>query len=437
VPLCPRLLLAVTVMGGACSQAAPIAAPPKQDGNPELPHREPIVTRLRDLVAGGAGVEIAGIAVAHIAADGTRSVAAAGCAHFDFGGRRCERALTPDTIVRVASISKMITAAAVLRLVEAGRLDLDRDVSDLLTGVITRPLRNPAFAQQPITLRQLLSHTSSLRDGTQYSIAAPGTLAKLLDAPDRFDPLHPPGAYFHYDNINYVVIGAVVEKTVGERFDTFMNREILRPAGVTASFGWAQLSSGELRRFGTLYRKRGVDEDVWQPDGPWIAQVDDPPIVSSPERYAPGSNPSLSSPHGGLRISAADLAELVSSLLGGATLATRPRRALISAASLLAMITPRFHASDGAQAGESELGFYRDFGLGTHSVEIDGRILHGHFGEAYGLKGGALFDPLRRDVWVYLITGYGGPPPKRTEGQPAVLPGLDVVEDAVVTALLR
>ena len=64
------------------------------------------------------------------------------------------RRLTIEDPVRIASISKLVVALGVMRMVEAGQLDLDRDVSDYLGW----PLRNPAFPDRPITLRLLLSH---------------------------------------------------------------------------------------------------------------------------------------------------------------------------------------------------------------------------------------------------------------------------------------
>src|SRR5687767_12255899 len=70
------------------------------------------------------------------------------------------RPVTPDDPVRIASISKTVVAVGVMKLVEQGKLDLDSDVSRLLGW----SLRNPAFPDRPVTLRQLLSHTSSIRD---------------------------------------------------------------------------------------------------------------------------------------------------------------------------------------------------------------------------------------------------------------------------------
>ena len=68
------------------------------------------------------------------------------------------RSVTPDDPVRIASISKLVVAIGVMRLVEQGKLNLDADVSRNLGW----QLRNPAFPDRPITLRQLLSHTSSV-----------------------------------------------------------------------------------------------------------------------------------------------------------------------------------------------------------------------------------------------------------------------------------
>src|SRR5207248_8324268 len=72
------------------------------------------------------------------------------------------RRVTADDPVRVASVSKMVVAIGVMKLVEAGKLDLTSDVSRWLGW----SLRNPSFPGRPITLRMLLSHTGSVRERT-------------------------------------------------------------------------------------------------------------------------------------------------------------------------------------------------------------------------------------------------------------------------------
>lgn len=102
-----------------------------------------------------------------------------------------------QTRFRVASISKLVVALGAMRLVEQGKLDLEADVGEYLGFA----LRNPAFPRVPIRVRHLLSHTSSLRDGSCYSLPSPYTLqaffhpkGRFFEAGAHFDPTHPPAA---------------------------------------------------------------------------------------------------------------------------------------------------------------------------------------------------------------------------------------------------
>ena len=106
------------------------------------------------------------------------------------------RRINADDPVRIASISKLVTAIGVMRLVEAGKLDLDADVS----GLLGRPLRHPAWQDTPITLRLLLSHRSSLTDAAgYYAVPLDGALQDVLDDPRAWDSAHAPGTFFRYD----------------------------------------------------------------------------------------------------------------------------------------------------------------------------------------------------------------------------------------------
>ena len=115
------------------------------------------------------------------------------------------RLVTPDDPVRIASISKLVVAIGVMKLVEQGSLDLDEDVSRYLDW----PLRNPAFLDRPITLRMLLSHTSSLRDGDDaYVVPLGASVKEALADTAVWDAQHGPGdGYFAYSNFNFPVVG--------------------------------------------------------------------------------------------------------------------------------------------------------------------------------------------------------------------------------------
>ena len=156
------------------------------------------------------------------------------------------RQVTPDDPVRVASVSKLVVAIGVMKLVEQGRLDLTSDVSRWLGW----PLRNPAFPDRPITLGMLLSHTSSVREhDDDYAIPLGGSLQTVMADPRNWDPRHGPGDnYFSYANMNFPIVASIVEKVTGERFDIWMRREVLEPMKLDACFNWPTCSDAAVAR---------------------------------------------------------------------------------------------------------------------------------------------------------------------------------------------
>ena len=182
-------------------------------------------TELAALVNGGGDParELSGLAVAVLRGGEVTFEATLGRSFIDPAGEQ-DLDLTPDNLMRVASISKTLSAIVVMQLVEEGELDLDRDISEYLGW----ELRNPHYPDRAITLRHLLSHVSSIRDaGESYIIRYPHVLQ------DAFDPTGPdfderfqiaekgrdrgPGAFYEYCNLNYGVVGTVLEKVTGTR----------------------------------------------------------------------------------------------------------------------------------------------------------------------------------------------------------------------------
>ena len=310
------------------------------------------------------------------------------------------RAVTADDPVRIASVSKLVTALGVLRMVDAGQLDLDRDVSDYLGF----RLRNPHFPDQPITLRLLLSHQASLTDGGElYIIPLDTTLRERLADPRMWDAAHPPGSgWFAYANINFPVAASVMERVSGERFDRLMQRLVLRPLGLDACFNWgAGCSPKAVARATVLYRANGEvardDLNGKLPACPVVVREGQPCDLA---RYVPGWNGALFSSQGGLRISMHDLARIGQMLARGG-------RGFLSPASFAALTGPQWSAATGTggigEYGEST-GFFCRYGLGLQRIGTggaacrddlfgDGRQRIGHSGEAYGLRSGLWVDP--------------------------------------------
>jgi CubicO group peptidase (beta-lactamase class C family) len=182
---------------------------------------------------------IPGVGAAIVNGDGVIWEGAYGWA--DIGGAR---PMTLDTLQNVASISKTFTATAVMQLRDEGLLALDRDVNEYLPF----PLRNPAQPGTAITIRQLMTHVSSLRDGTAYSrlyaCADPKiTLGVWLreyftpgglyhDAAENY-AAWAPGERWEYCNVAFGVLGYLVELASGMPFPEYCRRQIFSRLDLT------------------------------------------------------------------------------------------------------------------------------------------------------------------------------------------------------------
>lgn len=327
------------------------------------------------------------------------------------------RKVTIDDPVRVASVSKMITAIGVMKLVDEGRLDLDSDVSRWLGW----PLRNPSFPGRPITLSMLLSHTASVREhDDDYVIPLGRSLRQVMADPANWDPRHGPGdRYFAYVNLNYPIIGSIVEKATGERFDIWMRRNVLEPMKVDACFNWPTCSDAMVARAVELDTPEGkpVKDDLHgrRPACPVFVKDGEPCDLG---RWKLGENGSLFAPQGGLRISARGLARIGRMMLNGGTIdGTR----ILSPRALDTLLTQVWRF-DGAN-GKTDGGFYCSAGNGTHELPnrepgcaddmgTKGAILTGHAGDAYGMKSGLWIDRRRGRGVAYFATGVPDPAPK-------------------------
>lgn len=304
------------------------------------------------------------------------------------------RPVSANDPVRVASISKLVTAIAVMRLVDQGRVDLDRDISEYLGFQI----RNPAFPDQDITLRQLMTHTSGVRDKIDYLIPLDGRIEAVMANPAAWDSRYRPGSYFSYANLNSPIIAATIEAATGERFDRLVAKTVLAPLKIDACFNWgAGCSPGRRAQAVTLLRTNGDlarDAAIKGPDPcPVLAAADGSCDL---DRYPLGKNGSSFSPQGGLRISADDLAKVGQLLLNGG-------RPLLSSKAFAEMsrVQWRFNGIN----GDDDRGYFKAYGLGVHIHENSaGELWIGHVGEAYALRAGLWVNPATRKGFAQYVT---------------------------------
>ncbi len=409
--------------------------------------------------------ELAGIQVVLIKDGKIAYEHAAGMAHLGEDGEVVP--LTIDHKVRVASISKFVMALGFMTLVEEGKVDLSRDVSDYLGF----KLRNPNFPDTVITSRQLLAHTSSIRDAGVYFLAHGEDFQDFFRPSEHYDDgAHfadqdgqAPGEYFTYSNLNFGILAGIIENVSGQRFDLFMEQRIFQPLGLDVSFNNCRFSNAGHKYIATLYR-RGEGGYTWDPEGPWKAQVDDTirrcyyggPRVSSDtthnlaelEDYVIGSNPTLFSPQGGLRASARDLAKLIL-LLSSENDLQSADGAVLSRETIDMMLTPVWQHDDSANNGHtggeadpedvSAQGLQRTYGLSTHIINLkdwklteQDYILYGHMAAAYGLLGQLWFNPETRDGIVILLTGMGSDPTAVAKSTP-----MEEIETQVLKIALK
>jgi CubicO group peptidase (beta-lactamase class C family) len=336
----------------------------------------------------------------------------------DPDGRGGDKPVTAETLYRIASISKMVTAIGALRLVEDDKLDLDKDIGDYLGF----PVRNPAFPDVPITARMLMTHTSSLRDDAGYFNVA---VRDVLAQPAAWSPRAKPGAFFQYANLPWGILGTVMESVSGERFDHLMKRLVIDPLALSGGYNPAELSPHALANLASLYRKATAgDVQVWDPQGPWVPQTDDysrrAPVVRT-EGYKPGTNAILFGPQGGLRASAADLGRVMRMLMNGGEL---DGRRILRPATVDMMLATQWRQSNN---GESDYGTskgrFQAWGLGNQVFmdvggpdygdrffEGGGFRGNGHTGDAYGLIGTFAFDRERKVGFLFLAGGTGFDP---------------------------
>src|ERR1041385_2839566 len=165
---------------------------------------------------------------------------------YGWGDREKKNPARPDSLFRIASVSKPITAVAVLRLVEQMKLSLDARAFDL---VKLQPVldgdRKPDPRLAAITIRQLLQHTGGWdRDksfdpmfratriaramGEPPPAGPPAVIRYMLGQPLDFDP----GTRFAYSNFGYCVLGRVIEKATKQTYEKFVQEKILAPIGI-------------------------------------------------------------------------------------------------------------------------------------------------------------------------------------------------------------
>lgn len=278
----------------------------------------------------------------------------------------------PARRIRVASVTKMAVARA------AATLDPDAAVSAWLDW--------PAGIAVP-RLRHLMSHTSGVTDAAGYVVEPPDTPEAHLGRHPEATSGHAPGTFFRYANLNYVLLGAVLERETHRPLGAVVRDAVLAPAGVAGGLNWFGVADRADRLAAWRWVGARHDRQVDGVAGDWAADViwrDGAGIAS--DGWRPG-HAAWFSPQGGLRANVLELARLA-----------------------------RFCCADGAAPewtfdggnGRDGGGLFRAYGRGVTIYDghpaIPGR-LWGHAGHALGVSAGAWWNPDARTAWGYVLNG--------------------------------
>ena len=281
---------------------------------------------------------------------------------YGFADRDTHAPATPDSLSRIASLSKLLTAAAILQLVEAQKLDLDAPAFALLPHLTPARGKTPDPRLGTITVRHLLHHSGGWdRDKSGDPMFKPAKIAQATGTPApagteaiiRYmlgEPLdHAPGTHYAYSNFGYAVLGRIVEQLSGQPYADFVRTRLFAPLGVTRPF---------------------LGRTACEQRHPAEFRYHEPPGTAPVRSVFPATTASVPQPYGGFFLeamdahgqwvtSAADYLRFLCALDG-----SRPP-ALLSPASI-ALLTER----PAPPLAQDSAAFY---GLGTQVRPINGR----------------------------------------------------------------
>ncbi len=338
-----------------------------------------------DSVVGGAAVFVRdGRIVAHVARGS--------------GDRERGEPITERSIFHYGSITKTVTAVAVLQLRDRGLLSLDDPVTRWIPEL--RQLHNPFGAMDAITIRMLLSHSAGFQDPTwPYRRGRPWepfepTRWEQLVAMMPYQEIHfAPGSRYGYSNPAFIYLARIIELITGDPYQSYVYKNIWTPLGMTRSYFGAtpyHLAAERSNNY-TLVRDSGGREHS----------------VANGRDFDPG----ITIPNGGWNAPLADVATWVAFLTDATRGDTATRRiydTILRRASLEEMWRPEV-AVGGASPDSMGLSFFL--------VPVRGTRLVGHTGEQAGFRSLMYFHPRTREAVIVAVNTTNDAQPRESQAR--------------------
>ena len=300
--------------------------------------------------------------------------------YYGYADKKAKEPITENTYFRLASVTKLITAIRVMQLVEQGTLNLDQDISAYLGYKI----RNPYHRRTQVTLRMLMTHTSSLNPYGGYSDEE-NTLSSLIgfEHAKRCNWYNEvPGTKYRYSNFGAGIIGSIIESVTDSNIDDDLQQNVFGLLNISASYSAGLLPDPE--NVANLYNIDG--------------KIDHTRAMSLCKAWDAGVNPDT---HyritiGSLWMRATDLCRIGMLLCNGG---------FYDGVTLLQMETVEMMMDE--QRGKGGITANTPYGLCVHheTTLVDGKTLYGHQGLSNGILVNLYYDPETRFVFVFCSNG--------------------------------
>lgn len=315
--------------------------------------------------------------------------------NYGFSSLEKHKKVNNNTVFRIASVSKIMVALCIMKLYEEGKLDLTKDISEYLGFNV----RNPKYPDVVITLKMIMTQTSSITDGFEKDVNSDVdsgynlingtneecTLRDLLDpngkrfVKETFSNYRP-ATHFEYSNFGCGILACIVEKITGEYFTDYVKKIVFKPLKIDASFVVTDIKT---KNIASTYLYRDGENKLCRSREMFINNVY--------KKFPLGEN--FRGPAGGLFISTNGLMKIMKALLSGG-------KPILKTATLDKMMQMAWAGK--RQPNDS----YVAKGLQLEIVDyFNSRRLYGHFGDAYGVKSYFLFNREEQIGMVYITNG--------------------------------
>lgn len=290
---------------------------------------------------------------------------------------------TSDSVIRVAGVSELVSAVGVMSLCEKGKLDLDRPIGDFLGYTVKNPKTD-----SEITLRQLMTHTAGISDSGAYNDVVYGRtkyqfLKNMLTGEDAKRNFYSYKSGYSYDFSNFgsAMMGCIVASVTGEPFNEYMKSEIFTPLAIDAGYYSTEIENRS--NIATIYLRNEVNYVLEEMDE-FAAEMK---FVDDVDNYRIA--------HGNLFISTAGLSRIAQLLIEKGSIGDV---SVLSEESVANMLST-----------EAAGTLYQDVGAGLciacKKDIVNGRVLYGHGGIAYGATAEIFFDPTDKTAVIITCNG--------------------------------